>query len=44
VNRDLNDWIGTATRSDVRPPDLVPELEGRGLAKDFTPQMLARDA
>ena len=43
VNRDLTDWIGTATRSDVRPPDLVPELEGRGLAKDFTPQMLARD-
>ena len=42
VNRDLTDWIGTATRSDVRPPDLVPELEGRGLAKDFTPQMLAR--
>jgi hypothetical protein len=37
-------WIGTATRSDVRPPDLVLELEGRGLAKDFTPQMLARDA
>jgi hypothetical protein len=44
VNRDLTDWIGTATRSDVRPPELVPELEGRGLAKDFTPQMLARDA
>ena len=44
VNRDLTDWIGTATRSDVRPPDLVLELEGRGLAKDFTPQMLARDA
>ena len=43
VNRDLTDWIGTATRSDVRPPDLVPELEGRGLAKDFTPRMLARD-
>jgi hypothetical protein len=43
VNRDLTGWIGTATRSDVRPPDLVPELEGRGLAKDFTPQMLARD-
>ena len=43
VNRDLTDWIGAATRSDVRPPDLVPELEGRGLAKDFTPQMLARD-
>ena len=43
VNRDLTDWIGTATRSDVRPPDLVPELEGRGLAKDFTPQLTARD-
>jgi hypothetical protein len=43
VNRDLTDWIGAATRSDVRPPELVPELQGRGLVKDFTPQMLARD-
>jgi hypothetical protein len=43
VNRDLTDWIGAATRSDVRPPEVVPELEGRGLAKDFTPQMTARD-
>jgi len=43
VNRDLTDWIGAATRSDVRPPDLVPELEGRGLAKDFTPQLTTRD-
>jgi hypothetical protein len=43
VNRDLTDWIGAATRSDVRPPDLVPELEGRGLAKDFTSQLLGRD-
>jgi hypothetical protein len=39
VNRDLTDWIAPATRSDVRPPDLVPELRGRGLAKDFTPLM-----
>ena len=44
VNRDLADWIGPASRSDVRPPDLVPELEGRGLAKDFTPQMLDHEA
>jgi hypothetical protein len=43
VNRDLTDWIGAATRSDVRPPELVPELAGRGLAKDFTPQMLGHD-
>jgi hypothetical protein len=43
VNRDLTDWIGTATRSDVRPPELIPELEGRGLAKDFTPQLTARN-
>ena len=27
VNRDLTDWIGPATRSDVRPPELVPELQ-----------------
>ena len=44
VNRDLTDWIGPATRSDVRPPELVPELQGRGLAKDFTPQMLGHEA
>ena len=43
VNRDLTDWIGAATRSDVRPPDLVPELQGRGLAKDFTSQVLTRE-
>ncbi len=42
VNRDLTDWIAPATRTDVRPPDVVPELEGRGLAKDFTP--LLREA
>ncbi len=40
VNRDLTDWIAPASRSDIRPPDLVPELEGRGLAKDFTPPQL----
>ena len=44
VNRDLTDWIGPATRSDVRTPELVPELQGRGLAKDFTPQMLGHEA
>jgi hypothetical protein len=43
VNRDLTDWIAPAMRSDVRPPDLVPELQGRGLAKDFTSQLAARD-
>ena len=36
VNRDLTDWIAPASRSDIRPPDLVPELAGSGLAKDFT--------
>lgn len=44
VNRDLTDWIAPASRSDVRPPEVVPELEGRGLAKDFTPQMLGHEA
>jgi hypothetical protein len=44
VNRDLTDWIGPATRSDVRPPELVPELRGRGLAKDFTPLMRTHKA
>lgn len=40
VNRLLTDWIAPATR-DVRPPDvqLVPEFDGRGLAKDFTAQL-----
>jgi len=42
VNRDLTDSIAPATRSDVRPPDVIPELQGRGPAKDFTP--LLRDA
>jgi hypothetical protein len=41
VNRLLSDWIAPAMSSDVRPPDLVPELGGR-LTKDFTPQMLGR--
>jgi hypothetical protein len=36
VNRDLTDWIAPASRSDVRPPEVVPELQGLGLAKDFT--------
>jgi hypothetical protein len=36
VNRDLTDWIAPARRSDVRPPELIPELQGLGLAKDFT--------
>jgi hypothetical protein len=44
VNRDLTDWIAPASRSDVRPPELVPELEGRGLAKDFTPSLLGHEA
>jgi hypothetical protein len=44
VNRDLTDWMAPASRSDVRPPEIVPELEGLGLAKDFTPRPLAREA
>jgi hypothetical protein len=43
VNRDLTDWIAPATRSDVRPPELMPELRGRGLAKDFTSLMQGHD-
>jgi hypothetical protein len=39
VNGLLADWIAAATRSDVRPPELVPKLAGRGLARDFTPQL-----
>jgi hypothetical protein len=42
INRLLADWIATATRSDVRPPELVPELQGRGLARDFTPELRVR--
>ena len=44
VNRDLTEWIAPATRSDVRPPEVIPELEGRGLAKDFTSQLLVHEA
>jgi len=43
VNRDLTDWIGPATRSDVRPPELIQELRGRGLMKDFTTQVLGQE-
>lgn len=43
VNRDLTDWIGPASRSDVRPPEITPELEGMGLAKDFTLLATARE-
>ena len=42
VNRQRTEWIAPATR-DVRPPELllVPELDGSGIAKDFTPQFAA---
>lgn len=43
VNRELTDWIGPATRSDVRPPELIQELRGGGLVKDFTTQMLGHE-
>ena len=39
VNRELTAWIAPASRSDVRPPELIPELAGSGLAKDFTVQL-----
>ena len=44
VNRDLTDWIAPAARSDIRPPELIQELQGRGLAKDFTTQIQAHEA
>lgn len=44
VNRDLTEWIAPASRSDIRPPEVIPELQGRGLAKDFTPQLQVREA
>ncbi|MFH1475443.1 MAG: hypothetical protein ABIG85_06240 [Chloroflexota bacterium] len=42
VNRLLTEWIGPARR-DVRPPrrQLVPELEGSGMARGATPRLLA---
>jgi hypothetical protein len=43
VNRDLTDWIAPAARSDVRPPEVIPELRGYGLAKDFTPHLRGHD-
>lgn len=42
VNRDLTDWIAPASRADVRPPAMVPELEGRGLEMGFTSRLRAR--
>jgi len=36
VNRPLVEWIAPSSRLDVRPPDLVPEFQGRFPAKDFT--------
>jgi hypothetical protein len=41
VNRDLTDWIAPATRADVRPPSMVPELEGRGLEMGFSSRLRA---
>jgi hypothetical protein len=43
VNRDLSNWIAPARRSDIRPPEVVPELQGRGLTKDFTPHLQVHD-
>jgi hypothetical protein len=39
VNRDLTDWIAPARRSDVRPPELIPELHRarRGLRRPTRP-------
>jgi hypothetical protein len=41
VNRLLAEWIAAASRSDVRPADLSPELKGRH-EKDLTPRLLVR--
>ena len=41
INSLLVDWIAAATRSDVRPPELKPDLSGRSLARDFTPELRA---
>jgi hypothetical protein len=42
VNRLQTDWISPAAR-DVRPPELllVPEMDGSGMAKDFTTRLSA---
>jgi hypothetical protein len=42
VNRDLTDWIAPASRSDVRPPEALPELEDHSPDLGFTPRMLVR--
>jgi hypothetical protein len=44
VNRELTAWIAPASRSDVRPPELIPELAGSGLAKDFTVQLVGPES
>ncbi len=36
VNRELTDWIGPATHSDVRPPELIPDAQDGLPVKDFT--------
>ncbi len=42
VNRDLTNWIAPASRSDVRPPEAPPEIEGHPLDRSFTPRVLVR--
>ncbi len=42
VNRDLTEWIAPATRANVRPPSMVPELDRRGLEMGFAPRLRAR--
>ena len=42
VNRDLTNWIAPASRSDVRPPEATPEIEGHPLDRSFTPRVLVR--
>jgi hypothetical protein len=43
VNRALTDWISSARRSDIRPPDVTAE-EGLGLVREFTPARRLREA
>ncbi len=42
VNRDLTNWIAPASRSDVRPPEASPEIEGHHPDRSFTPRILVR--
>lgn len=42
VNRDLTGWIAPASRADVRPPAIFPDVEVRGLGMGFSARPRAR--